>query len=124
MENEETKNRTCLECGEELHGRIDKRYCDDLCRNAHHNRMNRQRVNLVRTVNRILSKNRRILAELNPGEKSKSHRNKLLQKGFNFTYYTHTYTTKAGAVYYFCYDKGYLPLDNEWLALVTNEELR
>lgn len=124
MESVEENNRTCLECGEQLHGRIDKRYCDDLCRNAHHNKMNRQRVNLVRTVNRILSKNRRILAELNPGEKSKTHRNKLLQKGFNFSYFTHTYTTKAGATYFFCYDKGYLPLENDWMALVTNEELR
>lgn len=116
--------QTCQECGKTFMGRSDKKFCDDFCRNSYHNRQNRGNTRFVRNVNRILSKNRKILAHFNPEDKSKVHRNKLINKGFNFNYHTSTYTTKAGATYYFCYDKGYLPLENDWFALVTNDELR
>ena len=60
--------------------------------------------------------------DLNPHGKSKSHRSKLGEKGFDFNYFTSTYTTKAGAVYYFCYEYGYLPLPNDFYALVKKQE--
>ena len=34
-------------------------------------------------------------------------------KSFNFQYFTSTYTTQAGKTYYFIYNQGYLPLENE-----------
>jgi len=112
--------KECLNCGNLITGRIDKKYCDDLCRNAYHNDQNRDTSKYVRQVSRILMNNRRILFELNPDDKSKTTRSKLLSKGFDFNYFTNIYTTKAGAVYYFCYEKGYLALENEWYMLVTN----
>lgn len=105
-------------------GRADKKFCDDFCRNAYHNKQNRDERNFVRNINKILQRNRKILYALNPDDKSKVHRNKLSNSGFNFNYFTSTYTTKAGATYYFCYEKGYLPIDNDWFALVTNHEIR
>ena len=30
-------NNKCLHCGEKLIGRVDKRFCDDQCRNTWHN---------------------------------------------------------------------------------------
>lgn len=116
--------KNCLECGNEFTGRVDKKFCDDLCRNAYHNKQNQGNTKFVRKVSKILLRNRRILLQFNPEDKSKVHRNKLVNEGFNFNYFTSTYTTKAGATYYFCFDKGYLPLDNDWFALVTNSELR
>lgn len=115
--------RKCLECSNEILGRADKKFCDDSCRNAYHNRNNRTDSRFVRSINRILSNNHRILSELNPQDKSKTHRNKLEKRGFNFNFYTSTYTTKAGTTYYFCYEKGYLPLENDWFALVTNRDM-
>jgi len=56
--------------------------------------------------------------ELNPKGKSKAPKSRLLDKGFDFSYMTSTYTTKAGATYIFCYEYGYLELDNDWYALV------
>jgi len=42
----------------------------------------------------------------------------MMAKGFSFEYFTSIYTTKAGTVYYFVYDQGYLPLEGDFYALV------
>lgn len=112
----------CLECNKPLMGRSDKKFCDELCRNSFNNRVNGKTTNLIRRVNSILRKNRRILLEFNPGGKASVNKGKLLEAGFNFDYYTNTYTTKKGATYYFCYDQGYLPLDHDYFSLVVKKE--
>ena len=117
---EEEKN--CPECGKPIFGRIDKKFCSDACRNAHNNRSNSDATNYVRNVNNILRKNRRVLAEMNPEGKTKSHREKLLASGFNFDFYTNTYITKDGKEYRYCYDQGYLTLDNGFVLLVERKE--
>ncbi|HET8855576.1 MAG TPA: hypothetical protein VFM60_06605 [Salinimicrobium sp.] len=110
--------RSCPECGEKIIGRIDKKFCSDYCRNAFNNNLNKDSRNLMRNVNNKLRKNYRILEELNPHDKTKSTRTKLLARGFNFEYFTNTYTTKTGTIYYFVYDQGYLPLEGGYYALV------
>lgn len=110
--------KNCLECEEKIVGRIDKKFCSDHCRNAYNNKINKDHSNLVRNVNNRLRKNYRILQELNPSEKTKTSRTKLLAKGFSFDYFTSIYTTKTGTIYYFVYDQGYLPLDGDFYALV------
>ena len=108
----------CLECGETLIGRIDKKFCDDYCRNSYNNKLNRATNKLVRNVNNQLRRNYRILSELNPSNKTKTSRTKLLERGFDFEHFTSIYTTKSGTVYYFVYDQGYLPLEGDYFALV------
>ncbi|MBN2521295.1 MAG: hypothetical protein JXB17_12355, partial [Bacteroidales bacterium] len=61
----ETK-KLCTECGEPIHGRSDKKFCCDQCRNIFNNRLNSNLNNYMRNINNVLRKNRRILAELNP----------------------------------------------------------
>ena len=112
----------CLECNEPIKGRADKKFCSDTCRNAFNNNFNRDSTNLMRRVNRTLRKNRLILSNLNPNGKSKATKRTLLKNGFNFDYHTNTYSTKNGKTYYFCYEQGYLPLDNEIYALVIKQE--
>ena len=114
--------RFCLDCGEKLNGRADKKYCSDVCRNNYNNKMHHQTTDYIKKVNKVLKKNRLILSELNPEGKTRIHRKRLLNQGFNFNYFTNTYTTKNGNVYYFCYEQGYLPLDNDFFALVVREE--
>ncbi|MBL6448728.1 hypothetical protein JMN32_20615 [Fulvivirga sp. 29W222] len=116
------QEKTCLECGTKIFGRIDKKFCSDQCRNSYNNKLNSDGTNYIRNINNILRKNRRILMSLNPNGKSKTHRSKLAEKGFDFNYFTNTYTTKAGAIYYFCYEYGYLPIDNDFFALVKKQE--
>lgn len=114
--------KTCLECESELFGRVDKKFCSDYCRNAYNNKRNRDSNKYVRNINNILRKNRRILEEAAPTGKGVAHKDELLFRGFNFDYYTNTYTTKAGATYYFVYDLGYLLVDDEKYAIVRRGE--
>lgn len=120
----ETKSIFCLTCGKPVKGRTDKKFCDDYCRNNYNNQLKSNKTNLVRNINNALGKNRRILESLFNSEEeiAKTTKDKLLQKGFQFKYITHTYTNKKGNVYFFCYDLGYLPLDNDWLLVVRRKE--
>ncbi len=120
----ETKARLCLTCNKPVKGRTDKKFCDDYCRNNFNNQLKSNTVNLVRNVNNALGKNRRILENLfiDGEEIAKTTKDKLLQKGFQFKYFTNTYTNKKGNVYFFIYDLGYLPLENDWYLLVKRKE--
>jgi hypothetical protein len=115
-------DKECLECGDLIQGRMDKKYCSDLCRNTYNNKINSTTNIYVRNVNSILKRNRKILEEMIPAETGKSSRLKLQQRGFNFGYYTHVYTNKKGANYFFCYEYGYLPLENDHYVLVKKDE--
>lgn len=119
-----TEAKTCLACGAVVKGRADKKFCDDQCRNAYNNSLNSDNNNYVRNVNNILRKNRRILEELNVDGKTKVPKAKLLQRGFNFDYHTNILHTKAGKIYHFCYEHGYLPIENDWFMLVVRNEER
>jgi hypothetical protein len=116
--------RLCLQCSKPLKGRLDKKFCDDYCRNAYNNRLNAETNNYVRNSNNALRKNRRLLASaLPPGEElAKCPRQRLAQHGFDFRYYTHQYQNKKGQTYNFCYEYGYLPLEGDWLLVVHRSE--
>lgn len=111
-------------CEKTLKGRMDKKFCDDYCRNAYNNQQNSDANNYVRNINHILRKNRRILETMiSNGENTyKCSRDKLLALGFDFKYQTHLYTNKKGDVYHFCYELGYLLLENEWVLIVKMKE--
>jgi hypothetical protein len=108
----DTEKRTCLECHDILRGRADQKFCSDACRNTFNNRANSDSTALIRNINNALRRNRRILMDFSERKKTKLSRELLFEKGFSFHYYTHIYTTKKGATYHFCYDYGYLLLDD------------
>jgi predicted nucleic acid-binding Zn ribbon protein len=120
-----TKEPTfCLCCGKPVKGRSDKKFCDDYCRSEYNNSLKADKTNLMRNINNALSKNRRILLQLlgEAAETAKAHQDKMVSLGLQFKYHTHTYTNKKGDVYFFCYDVGYLPIDNGWYLLVKRKE--
>ena len=115
--------KKCLACDKTLQGRADKKFCNDYCRNAYNNVLKSVNNPVIKTINNTLTKNRRILQSvLGEEEMSKTNKEKLLQKGYNFKYITHTYTNKKGNIYFFCYEYGYLPLDNDWYLIVRRKE--
>jgi len=114
-------NKACPECGDKIIGRADKKFCSDACRNAHNNALNKDSKNVIRTTNNRLRKNHRILEALNPKVKTKVQKNTLIKNGFLFEYCTGTYTTKAGSMYFYVYDQGYLPLENDYYLLVKRD---
>jgi predicted nucleic acid-binding Zn ribbon protein len=116
-----TEEKVCLECGDKIKGRADKKFCSDQCRISYNNKLNSDETNYVRNVNNILRKNRRILAELNTTGKTRVNRDKLNEKGFDFSYFTSIYKTKEGGIYHYCYEQGYLEMDNNWFLLVVKK---
>lgn len=122
MQDAITKN--CLACNKILHGRADKKFCNDYCRNIYNNGLKTVNSSVIRDINMVLHKNRRILEKTLPGQEdlTKITKEKLLQQGFNFKYITHTYTNKKGNTYFFCYDFGYLPLEHEWYLIVRRKD--
>ncbi|MEP7093552.1 MAG: hypothetical protein ABI793_05775 [Flavobacterium sp.] len=113
--------KTCLECSEKIVGREDKKFCSDGCRNAYNNKINKDSTNFMRNVNNKLRKNYRILSELNSEGKSKATRDKMINKGFDFDFFTNILQTKTVNTYYFLYDQGYRSLDNDYFMLVKKE---
>ena len=114
-------NKLCLECGEKIVGREDKKFCSDGCRNAYNNKINKDSTNYMRNINNKLRKNYRILSDLNAEGKSKTTKTKLLSKGFDFDFFTNILNTGTGNTYYFVYDQGYRFLDNDFYMLVKKE---
>ncbi|MFT4834680.1 MAG: DNA-directed RNA polymerase subunit M/transcription elongation factor TFIIS [Marinoscillum sp.] len=116
-----TDTKNCIECGKELFGRSDKKFCSDACRSAYNNMSVNTNDKYIRRVNRKLSKNRQILSKLNPEGKATHPKEKLAKEGFDFDFYTNTYTTKDKKIYYFCYDQGYLMLSDDFVLIVKRE---
>ena len=121
-----SETKACLACGEALKGRVDKKFCNDYCRNNYNNQQKAKGSHsaYVRNINNTLMKNRRILESILPDgeETAKANKDKLQRLGFHFKYLTHTYTTKTGKTYFYNYDYGYLLLDNDWLLIVRRKE--
>lgn len=116
------ERRVCAACSRLIKGRPDKKFCDQECRNSYNNNL-RKKDPLVRSINNILGKNRRILQSVLPKNQSpvKVSKQKLIELGFNFTYHTHTYITQNSNTYLFCYEFGYLPIEVD-LCLVVREQ--
>ena len=115
------EHRKCLECGDLLKGRIDKKFCSDYCRNSYNNNVNKDSKNLIRNINNRLRKNYKVLSELNVKGKTKVSRTKLYDKGFDFQFFTSIYKTKTGNTYFYTYNEGYLALENETFLLIRKD---
>ena len=77
--------RKCLECGDKIAGRVDKKFCSDYFRNAYNTKLNKDSKNLVRNINNRLRKNYRILDSYPLKEgKTKTTKTRLLDKRFDF----------------------------------------
>jgi hypothetical protein len=114
--------KACLQCQSEIKGRADKKFCCEDCRTSYHNMLNKDASKFMTNINNILRKNRRILAALNPDGKAKVTKAQLLDEGFKFSYHTNEYITRAGKIYYFCYDQGYLEIESGIFTLVVKHE--
>lgn len=99
--------RKCLECGAEMKGRSDKKFCSDMCRNTYNNKLYRKERNVISYVNRRLAANRRILeSHYSVGMKTVT-RNLLEEERFDFGYYTSSSKNVLGRTIYRCYEYTY-----------------
>lgn len=115
--------QTCLECGEIIKGRADKKFCNDACRNAFNNKQNKVSSNLMRAINNRLRKNHRILeSQKFTDGKAKVTKQSLIALDFSFDYFTNLKKYKNGAEYQFVYDIGYRYLEDDWILLVKKND--
>ncbi|WP_238395822.1 hypothetical protein [Pontibacter pudoricolor] len=61
---------------------------------------------------------------MSPGGKTTVRRDVLLQFGFDFNYHTHLYRTRQGNTYHFCYDYGYLLLEDDRVLIVSQQNYK
>ncbi|MDX5422796.1 MAG: hypothetical protein LPK14_11120 [Hymenobacteraceae bacterium] len=117
----ERDNRKCGQCGGPMTGRSDKKFCSDQCRAAAGNRrkLDDEGEQLMRQVNATLRRNRHLLKQASPLGKTTVRRKALELQGFDFRHFTHLYRTKNGSAYHFCYDYGYLLLEDEKMLIVN-----
>ncbi len=106
-----------------LRGRLDKKFCDDYCRNTFNNQRNSDQNNLVRNINNTLRRNRRLLETLIPegAEVKKVRKEHLVMLGFNFKYHTPYFRNQKGQVYCYSYEFGFLELEEEWVLVVKKK---
>ena len=64
-------NRSCRQCGSQLNGRIDKRFCDVDCKNQYHNGKRNPWIQREREVDLQLRTNRSILKHVIQEEETK-----------------------------------------------------
>jgi len=116
-------DKTCVQCGTAIVGRADKRFCTNQCRAAYSNKRREADAGerFMREINNKLRHNRFVLQRASPEGKTTLRRDVLLQAGFDFKYFTHLYRTKQGNTYYFCYDYGYLLLDDDKVLIVNHQ---
>ena len=103
--------KTCLNCGEELSGRKDKKFCDKYCKSAwHYKKSQDEAPKFYNFVDNQLKLNRRILKNYNKAGKATVRSKILKDNGFNPNFFTHYWKNNRGDVYLFVYEFGFLKL--------------
>ncbi|MCK4922362.1 MAG: hypothetical protein KAS71_15020 [Bacteroidales bacterium] len=100
-------HKVCLECGKELNGRIDKKFCDMYCKGSYHFKKSKEeQPKFYSKVDDQLKRNRKILKEFNKTGISIVRLETLRNLGFNTRFFTHFWKDKKGDTYLFCYEYG------------------
>lgn len=102
------KSRLCPICGEPIQGRADKKFCSLSCKNKFHMPSANRKGDTVKTINRFLYQNFKIMESIFKDEK----KNKLMvpqlmldKMGFHSNYCTGCYLNKDGKLYHYIYDE-------------------
>jgi len=99
--------KLCKECGEQTIGRSDKVFCSSYCKSTWHNKKYYSDRKIMNEINTILRRNRRILIDLLDSKITSISTHSLMEKGFNFSYFTSSNKLESGKKCLFCYEIGY-----------------
>lgn len=113
---------TCLYCQENLTGRSDKKFCNAQCKSAYHNQADSTSEAYIKNINKQLRCNRRAMRTACPEGKATIQKEFLKTLGMDFKHITHTWKSKGGNLYFFCYDYGYSPAFEENKVMVIQQQ--
>ncbi len=114
--------RKCLYCNEILKGRSDKKFCSPDCKSAYHNQRTNIQEDYIKAINKQLRKNRSALKKACPWGKATVRKEFLKQMGMDFKHLTHTWRTENNNLYFFCYDYGYMQIDDPKKVLIIQKQ--
>lgn len=100
----EEEDRHCLECGEPLYGRPDKKFCDKSCRSKYHGTIRRRHNMLYTSTLNGLNRNYAILEQLYRLDSTGCTMAELRAMGFVPEYVTQTVEKKGKHLEYRCFD--------------------
>jgi len=106
--------RICKNCNEPLEGRTDKKFCSEYCKSSFHYEKDKEKEqSMYKKIDKHLKLNRRILKEYNRAGKSTVRKAVLMELGFKPEFFTHYWKNKEGQVYLFCYEYGFLSIQEK-----------
>lgn len=114
--------QTCLFCEKELKGRIDKQFCNAHCKSQYHNRNPNSDEAFIRSINQQIRKNRSALRTACPMGKATVPIDFLIRLGMDFKYHTHVWKSNNNNKYVFCYDYGYMKIDDQTKVLIIQKQ--
>ena len=117
----EKENNTCPVCGSKIMGRSDKKFCDDHCRSSYHHAKNGGVDKLIRSMNKRLKRNRKILMKIEEKGKTQCSTKQLVFMGFDFSIHTSIYINEIGETCYYCYDRGYVSKAKDQYVILKRE---
>lgn len=96
-------------CSKIVKGRVDRIFCSSYCKTDFHAQNNKLsgKTFFKQKVDKVLKKNRAILAKYNTKSKATIRKEVLLEEGFNPRIFTHYWKNAKGDTYLFCYDQGF-----------------
>jgi|GEM_PF-1303041 Uncharacterized protein containing a Zn-ribbon (DUF2116). len=112
----QTDKKHCENCGEQIFGRADKRFCDTYCKNTFNSNRRKaerfQEYDNLPEIFKIIRNNHEILKAYKPEELSTNAtfsilRAELVDKGFNFRFFTSVERDSYGRYWKFCFDYGW-----------------
>lgn len=115
--------KVCIECDQRIVGRIDKRFCSDLCRSQYNNRVSSRDSVFVRKVNTILARNRKVLRSFYDKRDAEVHILHLESEGFNCRYFTNEYIDDDSRTYRFCYDYGLYAVRKDVYRIIEENDI-
>lgn len=108
--------KSCMQCGQRLFGRRDKKFCNDFCRNTFNNQLNKENIEVIRITNNKLKKNHKILRNLVETSKLNLTRTELELLGFDLNLVT-SFDMDGGKIYRKVYDFVLVQNDDSSLSL-------
>ncbi len=112
----------CYHCNGIIKGRADKKFCSKDCSNKYNFAKRKSSTpEVVKTINRILIKNRSILSNLfNSNKQTKKKLSKIIlsQQGFDFQYCTGVYFNRERKMYHYIYDFAWMEFSDQEVLVI------
>lgn len=105
-------NQNCWQCGKQLYGRSDKKFCDSQCRNHFHNQRHSELNRVSRVVTGHIRSNYHVLNDLIRTGHTQAAFEELALYGFDNHYHTSSFFNDEGQLVRNVYDVQYIILDD------------